>query len=230
MSGSLDQLDATHNSAVPPTLLRQTRTALTSTWGRVSFAVEVLALDLAVLNGQMRSDEDHLQAIIDNLPGLIAGRWDTDGWLLPIDTPDLFAAADADGLLDLHRELACSDIDNPHVAHALSVRMTGQRSDLLERKNRLEMVINQIREILLLQYSTGAASTDDWLESSGWPPLRTQCAVPQGPTPENLRGEIRVTNPSGQLSPGGGNWPLVIRRSRGTAPPSSTRAMPWITR
>jgi len=59
---------------------------------------------------------------------------------------------------------------------------------------------------------------------------RSQWALPQGPTPENLRGEIRVTNPSGQLSPGGGNWPSVIRRSRGTAPPSSTRAIPWITR
>ena len=57
-----------------------------------------------------------------------------------------------------------------------------------------------------------------------------QSAVPQGPVPESFRGEIRVTKPSGQSSPGGGNWPLVIRRSSGTAPPSSTRAMPWITR
>jgi len=59
---------------------------------------------------------------------------------------------------------------------------------------------------------------------------RSQWAIPHGPVPESLRGEIRVTNPSGQLSPGGGNWPPVIRRSKGTAPPSSTRAMPWITR
>jgi GNAT superfamily N-acetyltransferase len=59
---------------------------------------------------------------------------------------------------------------------------------------------------------------------------RPQSTTPQGPTPENFRGEIRVTNPSGQLSPGGGNRPSVIRRSTGTAPPSSTRAIPWITR
>jgi uncharacterized protein (TIRG00374 family) len=59
---------------------------------------------------------------------------------------------------------------------------------------------------------------------------RSQLARPQGPVPESFRGEIRVTNPSGQSSPGGGNWPSVIRRSRGTAPPSSTRAIPRITR
>jgi hypothetical protein len=58
----------------------------------------------------------------------------------------------------------------------------------------------------------------------------SQWARPQGPVPESFRGEIRVMNPSGQLSPGGGNWPPVMRRSRGTAPPSSTRAIPWITR
>jgi hypothetical protein len=56
-----------------------------------------------------------------------------------------------------------------------------------------------------------------------------QLTRPQGPVPESFRGDIRVTYPSGKSSPGGGNWPPVIRRSRGTAPPSSTRAIPWIT-
>lgn len=165
ISRSLDQLDAVLNSAVPPTLHRQRRTALTLTWGCVSFAVEVLALDLAVLNRQMRSDEDHLRAIIDDLPGLLADRGDDDGWLLPIDTRDLFAAeVDTDGLLDLRREMARSDIDDPDVARALSLRMNGQRSVLIERKNRLEKEINQIQGMVLRQYATGATSTDDWLE------------------------------------------------------------------
>jgi hypothetical protein len=160
ISRSLDQLDAVLNSAVPPTLHRQRRTALTLTWGCVSFAVEVLALDLAVLNRQMRSDEDHLRAIIDDLPGLLADRGDDDGWLLPIDTRDLFAAeVDTDGLLDLRREMSRRD-----VARALSLRMNGQRSVLIERKNRLEKEINQIQGMVLRQYATGATSTDDWLE------------------------------------------------------------------
>ena len=59
--------------------------------------------------------------------------------------------------------------------------------------------------------------------------LQAQSARPQGPVPETCRGETRVTNPSGQSSPGGGNAPCVMRRSTGTAPPSSTRAIPLIT-
>ncbi len=138
MSRSLDELDAVLNSAcqindsvhindaVPPTLLRQRWTALTPTRSRVSFAVEVLALDLEVLNRQTQSTEDHLQAIIDDLPDLLADRWHDDAWLLPIDTPALIAAAaDTDGLLDLHQEMAGSDIDDPDVARSLLVRMNG---------------------------------------------------------------------------------------------------------
>jgi hypothetical protein len=156
MSKSLDE-------AAPPALLRQRRTALTLPWACVSFAEEVLALDLAVLNRRGQSDEDHLNAIIDDLPDLLAGRVN-DPWLLPIDTPDLFTStADTDGLLDLHREMASSDIDDPDVARALSVRMNGQRRELIERKNRLEREIDQIQEILLRQYATGTASIDDWL-------------------------------------------------------------------
>ena len=181
MSRSLDELDAVLNSAcqindsvhindaVPPTLLRQRRTALTPTWSRVSFAVEVLALDLEVLNRQTQSAEDHLQAIIDDLPDLLADRWHDDAWLLPIDTPALIAVAaaadtDTDGLLDLHQEMAGSDIDDPDVARSLLVRMNGHRSALIERKDRLEKEINQIQETLLRHYATGTASTDDWLD------------------------------------------------------------------
>jgi hypothetical protein len=177
MSRSLDELDAVLNSAcqindsvhindaVPPTLLRQRRTALTPTWSRVSFAVEVLALDLEVLDRRTQSDEDHLQAIIDDLPDLLTDRWHDDASLLAIDTPALIAAAaDTDGLLDLHQEMAGSDLDDPEVARSLLVRMNGQRSALIERKDRLEKEIDQIQETLLRHYATGTASTDDWLD------------------------------------------------------------------
>jgi hypothetical protein len=160
MSATLHALDT-----AAPALLRQRRTALTPAWGGVCFAVEVLALDLEVLDRQMRTGGDRLDAIIDDLPDLIAGCGVDDGWVLPIDTADLFAAeADTDGLLDLHREMAGSDIEDPDVARALSVRMSGQRRALIERKTKLQEEIDRIQEILLRQYATGAASTDDWLD------------------------------------------------------------------
>jgi N-acetylglutamate synthase-like GNAT family acetyltransferase len=80
---------------------------------------------------------------------------------------------------------------------------------------------------LSVSVELGAVAVDIDIGAAG---PQSQWARPHGPVPESLRGEIRVTNPSGQLSPGGGNWPPVMRRSRGTAPPSSTRAIPWITR
>jgi hypothetical protein len=158
MSLSLDELDA-----APATLLRQRRSALTPTWSYVAFAAEVLALDLQVLERQPRSGGDQLHAIIDDLPDLMAGAGD-DAWMLPMDIPDLFAAADTDGLLDLHREMAGSDLDDPDVAHSLLVRMNVRRSALIERKSRLEEEIDRIRETLLRQYASGTASTDDWLD------------------------------------------------------------------
>jgi hypothetical protein len=157
MSLSLDDLDA-----APAALLRQRRCALTPAWSGVSFAAEVLALDLEVLERQPRSDGDHLHAIIDDLPDLMAGRGD-DAWVLPMDIPDLFTAADADGLLDLHREMAGSDLDDPDVARSLLVRMTVRRRALIARKIRLEEEIHRIQEVLLRQYASGRAAADDWL-------------------------------------------------------------------
>jgi len=140
-----------------PTVLRQQRTALTSTQNRVSYAIEVLTVDLEALNRHTRSDHDHLQAII-------ASGWDNGGWSFSVDTSGLIAAAaDADGLLDLHHELVSSDLDDPDVARSLLARMKVQRGALIKRKNRLDREIKQTQEILLRQYVTGIASVDDWL-------------------------------------------------------------------
>jgi hypothetical protein len=147
MSLSLLDLDA-----APATLLRERRRALTPTWRCVSFAAEVLALDLQVLERHLLSGGDHLDAIIDHLPDLMSGHGD-DAWVLPMDIPEL----------DLHREMAASDLDNPDVARSLLVRINARRRMLIERKHRLEEEMDGIRETLLRQYAAGTASTDDWL-------------------------------------------------------------------
>jgi hypothetical protein len=141
MSLSLLDLDA-----APATLLRERRRALTPTWRCVSFAAEVLALDLQVLERHLLSGGDHLDAIIDHLPDLMSGHGD-DAWVLPMDIPELFAAADTNWQLDLH----------------LLVRINARRRMLIERKHRLEEEMDGIRETLLRQYAAGTASTDDWL-------------------------------------------------------------------
>jgi hypothetical protein len=152
------------NSSVPPSVLRQRRTALTATWNFLCYVIDALALDLEILNRYAQCEEDPLQAIIEDLPDLLAAGWDNRTWALSIDTSEVIAAVvDADRSLDLHQELVSSDLDDPNVGLSLLVRMTVQRSALMERKIRLEMDIKQIQGILVHQYAAGVASTDDWL-------------------------------------------------------------------
>jgi hypothetical protein len=98
MLRSLDELDEVLNRAypidcsVPPTVLRQRRTTLTATWNCVSYAIEVPALDLKVLNRHTYA-EARLQAIIDDLPDLLAGAWDDSAWSFSVDPSNLLAAA-----------------------------------------------------------------------------------------------------------------------------------------
>jgi hypothetical protein len=90
MLRSLDELDEVLNRAypidcsVPPTL--------TATWNCVSYAIEVPALDLKVLNRHTYA-EARLQAIIDDLPDLLAGAWDDSAWSFSVDPSNLLAAA-----------------------------------------------------------------------------------------------------------------------------------------
>jgi hypothetical protein len=147
--------------SAPPKLLRQRRRELTATWSCASYAMEVLAFDLAVLNRAAHA-VDRLQAIVDDLPDLLAGSRDDGGWSLAVDLSDT-NAVEAERLLDLHEEMVSSDLDDPHVVRSLLVRMGARRTALTERKHHLETEMAEIKRALLKQYATGTASADDWL-------------------------------------------------------------------
>jgi hypothetical protein len=169
MSSSLDQLDEIRRrpsviaDGASPTVLRQARVALTATWNRVSYALEALALDLEVLKWLPQPNENQLHAIIDGVPDLLAGGLDR-ARPFSEDISDLVAAAaDDDELLDLHRELVSSDLDDPNVAYSLWARMEIRRGVLMAQKYRIEEEITQVRERLLRLYANGTASAEDWL-------------------------------------------------------------------
>lgn len=171
MSRSLDELERGPYQAdliadsAPPAVLRRRRTALARIAARLSYAAEVLALDLDVLNRHEGSEEDTLQAIVDVLPEILAESWHGGTWSFSVDTSDLTAATtETDGLLDLHHEMVWSDLADPKIVRSLVVRMEMRRGALIERNGQLEKEINDIRASLLRQYAAGIASTDDWLE------------------------------------------------------------------
>jgi hypothetical protein len=166
---SVDELEVRHGAwaigdSVPPAILRQRRAALTATRNCVSYALEVLTLSLEVLNRPAGPNEDALQAIIDDLPDLLAGGWENDVWTFSIHTSGSIAiAAQNAGVLDLHEELIRSDLGDPSVTRSRLVRIKAQRTALMARQLRLEAEITQIRGILLRQYASGTASADEWL-------------------------------------------------------------------
>jgi hypothetical protein len=166
MSVALDALNEKNrvrpiSHPVSPRILRQRRATLAAAWRRVSCAIEVLTLDLEILSRHTHA-VDRVQAIVDELPDLLACSWEFDEPRVPLDTSDLIAA-DATQLLDLHREMVCSDLDDQNVARSLLVRMKVQRSELTERKHSLQTEITQTKGMLLRQYAAGTASADDWL-------------------------------------------------------------------
>jgi hypothetical protein len=169
-SKSLDELERGHGradliaDAAPPAVLRQRRRALALTSARLSYAAEVLALDLEVLTRHEGAVEDALQAIVDDLPEILAESWYSREWTFSVDTSDVTAAtAETDELLDLHREMVRSDLADPRIARSLLVRMEIRRGALIERTGQLEEEIKDIQRSLLRQYAAGIASTDDWL-------------------------------------------------------------------
>jgi hypothetical protein len=171
MSRSLSELERTLDTdgliadPVPPAVLRQRRTALALISARLSYAMEVLAIDVEVLNRHQGPKEDTLQAIVDDLPEILAESWYSTAWPFSVDVSDVTAAAaETDGLLDLHHEMVRSDLADPRIARSLFVRMKVRRSALMERNSQLEKEINDIQESLLRQYAAGIASTEDWLD------------------------------------------------------------------
>lgn len=158
------------NSSTSPAVLRRWRTELVQASVFVSYAVGVLSLDIEMLNRSIASpNEDVLQSLMDELPGILASGWVGGGWSLSPDASASVGAAaelatdQAHDLLGLHAELVASDLHDPVVVRDLLSRVEKERQALIERRNRLEEKIRKIQQFMREKYATGAASVDDWL-------------------------------------------------------------------
>jgi hypothetical protein len=176
VTSSLEEIDSllgrtsAVDDSVPAATLRQWRTELVRTSVFVSYAIGVLSLDVEVLTHTRTGPaDDALQAIVDDLPGLLAAGWVGGGWSLSPDASVSIAAAaevaadESEGLIGLHAEMVDCDLGDPEVVQDLLARVERQRQALAERRIELEERIRRIQEAVLHQYATGAASVDDWL-------------------------------------------------------------------
>jgi hypothetical protein len=190
MAASPNDLDRASSRARPigcsvqPGVLRRRRAALTATWSCVSYAIDALEVDLQVL-GRRSDPVDRLQAMVDDLPEILAKGWKDGQWSRAVDIDGRGATvADTDPLFGLRREMVTSDLSDPDVARSLQVRMKVQRRELRQQRHRIEREIEQTQRVLLRQYAAETASADDWLAG---PVVRS--LIPQ--SPGHGRTEIR---------------------------------------
>ena len=161
-----EKVDAT----MPTKTLREVRGELVRTSVFVSYAIGVLSLDLKILNRCWASDtDDVLDALVDDMPEMLTTGWVGGGWSLSPDASASVAAAaelsneDSIRLLELHAELATSDLGDLDVVSSLLTRVKEQRGELCERRDRLEDGIRNIQKLVQEHYGTGVASVEDWL-------------------------------------------------------------------
>lgn len=171
--GAIDQLlrDAEKvNASMPTQILRQVRGDLVRTSVFVSYAIGVLSLDIKILKRCWSSPTGEvLQTLVDDMPELLTTGWVGGGWSLSPDASASVAAAaelaneDSIRLLELHAELATSDLGDLDVISDLLTRMKKQRSALCERRDKLEAQIRIIQVIVKAHYASGVATVEDWL-------------------------------------------------------------------
>lgn len=158
------------DASMPTQTLREVRGELVRTSVFVSYAIGVLSLDLKILNRCWASPtEEVLQTLVDDMPEMLTTGWVGGGWSLSPDASASVAAAaelsneDSIRLLELHAELATSDLGDLDVISSLLLRVKEQRRALCERRDKLEREIRNIQRIVQQHYVTGVASVEDWL-------------------------------------------------------------------
>jgi hypothetical protein len=168
----VDELLST-TSPVDPSLpadrLRKLRDEFAHMAVILSYARHVLSVDVEVMRSIADDPKRDLQALVDELPRLLATSAIGGGWSLSPDSVATMKSAngaiegEADGLLTAHSQLALADLHSHEaVARALSELET-QLAQVTERLDSVERRVRELRAVLVEQYKSGAADADDWV-------------------------------------------------------------------
>jgi len=136
----------------------------------LSYARHVLSVDLGVLRSAAGRVDANFQAVVDELPKLLAAASIGGGWSLSPDAPATMAPAEqvlegeADGLLAAHGELASLDISSRADIVALIGQFEDEMSQVTARWERAEARVRDLQAALVAMYKSGEASVDDWLQ------------------------------------------------------------------
>ncbi len=147
--------------------LRTWRSDLTLVLESLTYALDILAADVAILRHASAAEVPDGQSVVDDLPEVLldpdpqGGRSSEPGDEQgdPELSEDLFRRTDQ--LLSAHQEMAVVDLSSPFdVAGSLAV-IEEQLTALAERQEAVEARLQQIRAAIIRRYEEGEASARD---------------------------------------------------------------------
>jgi hypothetical protein len=147
--------------------IRAWRTDLSAALESLTYAGYVLATDVGILRNSIAEASQDTQALVDNLPALLAATG-FQGWTVPPDLPlEATSCAPALGraedLMSSHQEMARTDLGSPDdVARALQ-ELEQQLEGITQRRDAVEKRLREVRAAIVQQYKDGTLTPDDWL-------------------------------------------------------------------
>ncbi len=152
----------------PP--IRVWRDELTLARESLAYAREILAADVAILRRCLAGNEAaDLQAVVGELPTVVAAHPWGEGWSGPREIEDLGEIdlgvfARSDRLVAAHEKMASADLSSPEDLSRLLAEFEAQLTELTERQQAVERRLQQIRAAIVLQYQEGGIpAVRDWL-------------------------------------------------------------------
>lgn len=155
--------------STPTRRIRVVREQLTRAAVFLSYARHVLSVDIGVLRHASAQPGD-LQALVDDLAGVLASASVGGGWSLSSDALSTMVSAnrtllgEADGLLSAHGGLATADLNSPEAIVRVVGEIEDQLANVTVRSERVEQRIREVQALIVQQYASGLARVDDWLE------------------------------------------------------------------
>jgi hypothetical protein len=148
--------------------IRTWRSDLTAALESLTYAGYVLATDVAILRNSIAEATADSQALVDNLPTLLAESPGPEDWKMPPDLPRDPAAPGgplgmSGALVSAHDEMARTDFGSPaDVARALR-ELEEQLESVAERRDAVEHRLREVRAAIVQQYKDGTLTPDEWL-------------------------------------------------------------------
>ncbi len=162
VTSSLDPSTSTHR-------IRAWRNELAHTAVLLSYARHVLSVDIGVLQSIIEDPAHDLQALVNDLPRLLATASIGGGWSLSpdsiatMDSADRVLDGEADGLLSAHSKLALIDLHSDGVVAGTITELKAQLESVTDHLELVEKRLRELQVLMVDRYKSGAASADDWI-------------------------------------------------------------------